>query len=233
MAIILNLKFLIVAALPRKKISGAVGYPESIRTLMSSRFLRIMAVLIKLIATNLQHCFFLIFILTIAQTFVLINAQTLSAAELELGSGLAAVEQGDDRQRPSAYLHIGFSDFYFSRFYVYGQDFGPVKERTYNLAFYRRFGIFKSHYLQAAYGVSALMESISISTPDNSDASSDAKENNFNLGASLGIYFVYPIKRLLFQLGWDSHLYLAGLEGGILLSTARKQYLSAGVAVDF
>ncbi|MBP9707737.1 MAG: hypothetical protein KBD78_08830 [Oligoflexales bacterium] len=192
-----------------------------------------MAVLIKPIAPRRQHCVCLFFILTISQVFILTNAQTLFAAKIELGSGLAAVEQGDDRQRPSAYLHIGFSDFYFSRFYIYGQDFGPVKERTYNLAFYRRFGVFKSHYLQAAYGVSALMESNSINNPENAGANSDSTENNFNLGASLGVYFVYPVKRMLFQLGWDSHLYLAGLEGGILLSTARKQYLSAGVAVDF
>ncbi len=148
---------------------------------------------------------------------------------LDLALGLAAVEQGDDNQRPAAVIHLGWTSNYMSRAYLYGRDFGPVSERTYLLTFARRFAVFKTLNIEASLGLNMLLESISV---DNStDPTDTPKEDNYNFGGNAGLYYAPNLGALMLQLGWDSHLYPAGLNGGLFLATARKHFLSLSCGV--
>jgi hypothetical protein len=152
----------------------------------------------------------------------------MPAYGFEAAAGFAAVEEGDDRVRPGAALHLGINDFYRGRVYYYGREFGPVTEKTYLVSFSRRWGLFRSNAFQASLGMAAMNESITLEF-DGEDAVEDEDENNYNLGAAFGVSWALPVKAtapFYMSASWDSHVFPAGLDGGILLSSGRKQTIS-------
>ncbi len=164
---------------------------------------------------------------------ILCGWQISSAFAFDLGLGIAAVEQGDDSQRPAVVINAG-TNFYAVRAYAYGRDYGPVSERTYSLSLLRRFGILASKDIEATLGMVIMNEQISLNYTSDQEAVAEAAqkkaisstENNYNIGAAMGIYYRILRTPLDVSLGWEAHLFPAGVQGGILLSTGRKQYLS-------
>lgn len=152
--------------------------------------------------------------------------QAAPAFAFELGAGFAAVEEGDDRVRPGMSLHVGVNEFYASRLYYYGREFGPVREETYIASFVRRWGVFKSNAVTANFGF-ALMDERTQLEFEGTDASENDSEDNYNVGAAMGIAWSLPkgTGPLYASVSWDSHVFLAGT-GGLLLSTGRKQTIS-------
>jgi hypothetical protein len=155
-----------------------------------------------------------------------------SAAAFELAAGFALIEEGDDRTRPGIAVHAALTDFYMARAYYYGREFGPVREETYLLAAGRRFGLFKSNYVVANVGVCAMDERIKLSFDDTDNSavgpSRDRTEENFNFGGTFGISAGLPksASPLYVGVSWDSHVFPAGLAGGLFLSSGRKQTIS-------
>ena len=155
-----------------------------------------------------------------------------SAQAFELAAGFSIVEQGDDRNRPAANLHIGINDFYLGRAYYYGREFGPVREDTYVLAGGRRFGLFKSNYITGHVGACVMNEQITLKfrSEDTTSAGSgrNRTEDNYNVGGVFGIAAALPksASPLYAGISWDSHILAAGINGGLLLSSGRKQTVS-------
>lgn len=141
----------------------------------------------------------------------------------EIGAGFAAVEEGDDRVRPGLGLHVGYTDFYASRFHYYGRAYGPVKEETFLASFLRRWAVFKSNELSAGFGAAILNERTRLAFAGEA-AAADKTENNGNLGVAAAVSWSLPKTAgpLFGSVSWDVHVFPAGL-GGIFLSTGRKQ----------
>ncbi len=152
---------------------------------------------------------------------------------VELGVGLSAVEEGDDRLRPAVSLHGAINESYAFRTYYYGREFGPVREDTILISGHRRFSLFGKEYIKAQLGVALMDEITKISYSKAEDKSRNEEEHNTNIGGAVGISIALPasLAPLYAHLSWDSHLFPAGV-GGILLSTGRKQTISivAGAA---
>ena len=145
---------------------------------------------------------------------------------LELGLGLSAIEEGDDRLRPGVMLHTGYKRW-MGRFFYYGRKFGPVTERTYLLSATRKFDLYRMfgiNFLRAGIGAAIMDESIEISFAG--DSKNSDSEHNFNLGFNFGIYGNIPIPGPVFvRLSMETHLFLAG-QAGILLANGRKQMIT-------
>ena len=152
---------------------------------------------------------------------------------LKLGLGLSGVEEGDDRFRPGILLHVGFLKEWHARGYLYGSEYGPITERTYILSgvreldIYRMYGI---HILKGGFGLVAMNEQYDIDI--DGDSENSKTENQFNLGATVGLYANVLPDPFLLLISLESHLFLAG-EAGILLSTGRKSMLSVTGGVSF
>lgn len=150
----------------------------------------------------------------------------------ELAAGFALIEQGDDRGRPGLAVHGAFNEFYLGRGYYYGRDFGPIREDTYLLAFSRRFGLFKSNYISGHVGACAMNERITLRfrAEDSTDAGAgrNRSEDNYNVGGVFGITAALPksASPLYAGISWDSHVFPAGLNGGLFLASGRKQAVS-------
>lgn len=151
------------------------------------------------------------------------------ALALELGIGTATVEEGDDRLRPAALIHAGFTPEIAGRAYVYGRNYGPVRETTIITTVARRWSLFKSNTLTAACGLALMDEQTKLSFSDPADkAANDKTENSYNAGLTYGIAWSLPKGSgpFYFSASWDSAIFPAGLQGMIFLSTGRKQTLS-------
>jgi hypothetical protein len=158
----------------------------------------------------------------------------LNAKAFEVGVGFSAIEEGDDRVRPGAMLHLGLSPFYSVRGYLYGRDFGPVKERTTIFSFNRRMGIFKSNALQASFGLALMDEVVTLKFEDDDDSSYNTTEHNYNAGTAFGIsWSLIDSGPLFVTVSWDAHLFPAGLNGGLFLVAARKQSIAFAMGVAF
>lgn len=151
------------------------------------------------------------------------------ATAMEIGAGATAMEEGDDRMRPGTSLHLGFNPTTFARAFLLGRSFGPVKERTTAIEVMRRFPMV-APYLNGAFGLSALQESTEVKGVD---ARAGKSQTFYNAGGAFGIYLeTPPSSTLSCSLGWESHLYPAGI-AGVFLATGRKQFISltAGLAI--
>lgn len=146
-----------------------------------------------------------------------------AAQAFEVAAGFGAVEEGDDRIRPGLGLHMGFSDALAGRVHYYGREFGPVREETYIVSFMRRWALFKSNTVTAGFGGAVMDERTTLTFEGDDETASDS-EDNYNLGAVLGISWSLPkdTSPLYASVSWDSHVFPAGM-GGLLLSTGRKQ----------
>lgn len=172
---------------------------------------------------------------------VLAIAQSSPVSAFELQAGFAAVEEGDDRMRPGAALHVGFNEFYQGRMYYYGRELGPIREETYLVSGGRRFGLFGSPSVTASIGAAMMNERVVVdygdANPDGTpvDPDQERREDNYNVGAAFGIAWSLPksARPLAFTVSWDSHVFPAGVAGFFFLSSGRKQTISltAGVAL--
>lgn len=137
------------------------------------------------------------------------------------------MEEGDDRIRPAAALHLGLNEDFSGNAYYYGREFGPVKEETILLNFVKSWQVFKSQFLSAHFGPCVMDEKTSIHF-ESADSEEDRAEDNLNAGAVYGIAWSLPKNQgpLYLAVSWDSHIFAAGINGGLLLSSGRKQAIS-------
>lgn len=160
-----------------------------------------------------------------------------SALAFELAAGFAVVEEGDDRIRPGVSLHAAFNDFYMTRAYYYGREFGPVREETLLVSASRRFGILKNNLIVANLGACVMNERIALKF-DATDATQtgvgrNRAEDNYNVGGVFGVALTLPknTSPVYTSLTWDSHVFPAGLNGGLFLSSGRKQTIAIQLGV--
>lgn len=147
----------------------------------------------------------------------------------EIGAGPAVIEEGDDRFRPGAMAHIGFGHNVFGRFYGYGRKFGPVTERTWMVSLQKGFPMFGVSWIHLTLGATIMDEYTELKY---SDGEGNTSSHSYNLGFIGGVHFPIPaVSPIYFELGWDSHLFLAGPNGGLFLATGRKQAFSVGLGV--
>lgn len=141
----------------------------------------------------------------------------------DIALGLAAVEEGDDRQRPALQLYSSLGkDGYVTGTY-YGRKFAQVEEKTYLVNLGVRSSLFNSNQFYACVGGSALLEQTLVK-PFGTDLHKD-DDNAYNFGVTFGVQYEQAWQGFFFRGAWESSLYLAG-EAGILLATARKQAVS-------
>ena len=151
----------------------------------------------------------------------------------EASVGFAAIEEGDDRIRPGLTFHFGLAPLYYSRLHLWGRDHGPIEERAYLLSGGRRFSLFDSDLLQAQVGATLMYQGVVVNYDSRQETAADERsEGDFNIGPALGIGVVWPdVDPLYLAVHWEGHLFPAGLDGGILLATGRKQVLSLTVGM--
>lgn len=156
------------------------------------------------------------------------------AQAMDFAAGFAAMEEGDDRLRPAMSLHVGWPQDFESKAYYYGRTYGPVKEETILLTAVKSWGLFKSKFLTAHFGAAVMDERTEL-TFDGDHSEESESEDNLNAGAVFGIAAQLPKSQgpLFLQVSWDSHVFAAGLAGGLFLSSGRKQAISivGGVAL--
>lgn len=166
--------------------------------------------------------------------FLSLTASILAPSKLQaidIATGIGAIEEGDDRGRAAAVLHLGFQNQWYSRFYVWGRSYGPVTETDAILSFAKQTGVFGSKSFTASAGVSLMANQTSITYKDYPDESTSY--TNTNVGLLLGLkYDIVTGKRFSLAASWDSHLFAAG-DAIILLVTGRKQILgiTAGITL--
>jgi hypothetical protein len=170
-------------------------------------------------------------ILTFVRLILIASASfsAMGAAALELEAGFNATEEGDDRMRPGTTLHLGIDPTTFARAFLLGRTYGPVKEKTTALEIMRRFPV-SGAYLNGAFGLSFVQEQTEIAKVDDREGLS---QTYYNAGAAFGMYLELPPNSTFrCGLGWEAHLYPAGI-AGIFLATGRKQFISltAGLAI--
>jgi len=153
------------------------------------------------------------------------------ASAVELAAGIAGVEEGDDRLRPAGTLHLGITNSFFARAYVYGRSFGPITERTTMVSGNYRFPIFSpsSNFLAGIGAVVLLEETMVEAEADSGDADIDQKQYNF--GGAFGLAYRLPFDHLHVSINWDAHLFLAG-GAAVYMVTGRRQALSIATGVN-
>lgn len=153
---------------------------------------------------------------------LLLWAIASSSFAFELGTGLAGIEDGDDRLRPAAVMHIASQSGYTSRLYVYGRDYGPVRERNFVLSLNKKFDI-SSKTWQGILGIAGLADRTDIIFPDNPEDNDTFTSTN--LGMAFGIHWlILDTKFMQVKATWDGHVFPAGT-GFIFLANARKSAL--------
>ena len=164
----------------------------------------------------------------------LVAASKSFAVGLELG--LAAVDGGDDRAEPAALMRAYFGSSFYTQALLYGADFGPVTTRT---------GIISAGVISPLKGFDKVSVLAGISLMDeylgvyrqkrilpDGSASDPVNEHNFNFGGILGLrYEFFPKSPYRLSFGWESHLFIAG-EAGILLVFGVKQAWSLAAGVN-
>lgn len=154
---------------------------------------------------------------------LILSASEKALAYQDIALGFAAVEEGDDRQRPALQLYSTLGkDGYVTGTY-YGRKFAQVEEKTYLVNLGARSSIFGSNQFYACLGGSALLEQTVVKPFGNE--THRYNDNAYNFGVAFGLQYEQTWQRFFLRGAWESSLYLAG-EAGILLATARKQALS-------
>ena len=144
-----------------------------------------------------------------------------------LGAGVAAVEEGDDRLRPAALVHAGWTENYMSNLIFYGRSFQDVTQQTMIFSSSKRGSVpgFKS--LKASAGLFMIDEQTRIKAVDPDTGKMMATENSWTGGVVFGLEgHLLQIGRLKLRAAWESYLVPAGVNGLIFLATGRKQLFS-------
>jgi len=150
----------------------------------------------------------------------------------ELGTGISAIEEGDDRFRPGILLDMSLGETWRSRIFYYGRKYGPITEQIVLVSAYRYLDVmrvFNTNFLRASVGGVVMNERTELDFKEDEDE----VENNFNLGAVIGVHTYTKIGDSFFIQGsMESHIFLAGM-GGVLMANGRKQMISLASGVVF
>jgi hypothetical protein len=156
---------------------------------------------------------------------------------LDLGLGLAAIDEMDDRLKPAAVVRAVWTPEFFTDFTFYGQDFAPVSTRTAIITAGAQIKVGKSEHFLLRAGVSLMDEYIS--TYDDAKSRGDPhapkpkSENDYNAGFLLGLECkVFTSGPVYLAFDWDAHLFGAGLEGTLFFDFGRKEIFSAVAGVS-
>ncbi len=146
--------------------------------------------------------------------------------------GYSAIEQGDDRYLGGLSGQVLLGEYYV-RGHFQRRKFLPVSLQTYSVALGKRAPLFGLSELQLGYGVVGLLERTSIQYTKEKDKAFNRNENQFNIGLALGVFWEKSFAtHFHYTVGWEAYLFPAGI-AAIFLTTGRKQYLSAGVGVEW
>ncbi|MCX6117964.1 MAG: hypothetical protein NT027_10510 [Proteobacteria bacterium] len=148
----------------------------------------------------------------------------------EIGSGVSAVEDGDDRVRPAAVIHASTASGITNRFLFYGRDFGPVKERNYVLSISKRWDV-GSKTWQGLVGGAVMADQTEITFPNSPADNTSYTSTNF--GMNFGLHWLaYETKVVQLKATWDGYIFPAGT-GFIFLANARKSALGLMLQTQF
>ena len=152
---------------------------------------------------------------------------------VQLHSGVALMEEGDDRWRRGVNLSLRVRDYRVKGF-LFRREFGPVKEQSILISAVR---FYKLPYLGAhalSVGAVALEEATLVRYDSFTERSYDKDERRRNFGLSTGLHWGFDSgKHIKYRFDWESALFPAGLFPGLLLATGRKQTLSFTLGYQF
>lgn len=160
--------------------------------------------------------------------FVMIIAKSSQAADI--GTGIVAVEDGDDRLRPAAVIHFATAGGFYTRGYAYGRDYGPVRERDYILSMGKRFDLSGKTW-QGLVGAAVLSDTTELRYNDYPEENTRFTSTNF--GMAFGLHWTFiDTKALQVRATWDSHVFPAGA-AIVYLANARKSTLGLTAGIGF
>lgn len=175
-----------------------------------------------------KHILYRLLVLT-TMSLAGIGIYSKECCALDLGTGLTAMEDGDDRLRPAGVVHFANGRF-ISRFYVYGRDYGPIQERNFLLSLSKRFDV-GSKSLQGIVGIAGLSDTTTIHFKDHPE--DNMSYSSTNGGMAFGLHWTFlDTKRFQLKATWDAHVFPAG-SGFIFLANARKSGLGLTAATVF
>ena len=154
-------------------------------------------------------------------TFFICSARLLA---YDASIGPAILEEGDDRLKPAAYVSFSAKDFGVHLFYN-KNTYSPVHIQNTMIAITRPLPIVLYDQIHIDLGGTALYESVTINY-QGEKPSFQKEQGNFNLGLFLSFSATYDLDPFSLRIGWQSGIFPAGLTGGILLASGRKQYIS-------
>jgi hypothetical protein len=153
----------------------------------------------------------------------------VSVAAMDVRLGMAAIEGGDDRFQPAAGVGVTAPSGILGSGWIYGRDYGPVKERSYLLSGAQPLNLFGTEKVTLMFGVSVLVER---TTVDGAPGESGSVDSSTNVGGLFGLRTaIYSWKKFAADATWESHIYPAGSQI-LLLVTGRKQVISLNVGVQ-
>lgn len=147
------------------------------------------------------------------------------AYALSTSYGVAIVEEGDNTLNTGHSLRILHDDVQLSMFY-YNDFFGPVSMHSAVVGANKQFQL-GSMPIFAGIGAGILVDYIAIET-----ATFTKHEVEYHAGVFPGLYWRGKwTDRIVWELGWESGLFPAGIVGGIFLATGRRHFLTFAVGV--
>lgn len=153
-------------------------------------------------------------------------------SQVVITAGYSAIEQSDDRYQGGFAAQTLVDDFYI-RGHFHRRKFLPVEQQTYALSIGRRIALFGVPEFQLGYGGVALLEKTLITYTKAKDHAFNRDEEQYNLGLGLGFFWEKSLgSHLHATVGWEAYLFPAG-QAFLFLTTGRKQYLSAGMGVEW
>ena len=156
-----------------------------------------------------------------------LRPETALGVEVRLAGG--AVEEGDNRFRPTAGIEFIAPSGLLGTIMTFGRKFGPVTEQTVILSGGQPLDLLGGKTLQGIVGISVVHETTTIKA-NTTDAAQ--RDQSTNVGGLFGIRGqIYSIKGITFAGSWESHIYPPGFSV-IALSTGRKQLLTLNVGVS-
>ncbi len=156
-----------------------------------------------------------------------LRPQSAEAVEFRLAGG--AVEEGDNRFRPTVGFEFVAPSGLLGAAMVYGRHFGPVTEQTVIFSGGQPLDLFGSTMVQGLFGVSIISERTAIKASDTSVTQTD---QSTNVGGLFGIRGkIFTFKAFTIAGSWESHLYPPGFSA-IFLATGRKQLLTLNAGMS-
>jgi hypothetical protein len=147
----------------------------------------------------------------------------------EILTGFSAIEEGDQRFRPAVTVRVAEISGYGGQTWLYGSRSRYVEENKVIVSGFKSLSLFGTRVMRADLGFSLLFDRqiVKYFSPEGQRP----EEDNFNAGGYFALGWRLPGKKLVFQLNWESHLFLAGL-AGLYLATGRNQGLTCAIGMQ-